>query len=524
MRLRRRFGASRRNRISRSSRLTVLLTTYNHERFVEQALQSVVDQTTTFQFEVVVLEDCSTDNTRAIVQAFAADHRDVVRLALAESNENSNRLFAEQWAACGSEYVAMLDGDDYWTSPDKLQRQVELLDSAPDLAFCFHDVRIVSDGDEASAEAEDRLFVNMNPSAITAETLWSRCFVPGSSPVLRRALIPELPAWWVSGSDAGGAPHGDWALMLLFAQHGGIGYIDEPLGVYRIHGGGVWSSRSPEQQRQDIVNVLQSMLVAFPERESLIRPQLENHQAELEVERRRSLRHAAVVEAGRSSDRVEWIEAILARHVPPRSSVAWLDFAAQPVGLSRELVSVPAAGLDSWELLARGPEGTSSVAWLAPGFAYEFRLVSEGKADSPLASVTVVAELARGNQNGDSAAEASPRKGAFVAANPNPAQLKGTHGLSEISWSTGNASSADLMVASYPLDKGLAEDSAAAIRSVERLRAAGGEFLLVPAASLWWLDAYPELARHLNDHFECLADDSRAGKLYDLGTSLAASG
>src|SRR3954468_19563021 len=115
--------------------LTVLMTTYDHEEFVEQALQSVVEQKTQFPFRLVVIEDCSNDRTRRVVESFASEHPGVVRLAANETNENSNRRFAAEWAACGSPYVALLDGDDYWTAEDKLQRQVALLESRPECSF-----------------------------------------------------------------------------------------------------------------------------------------------------------------------------------------------------------------------------------------------------------------------------------------------------------------------------------------------------------------------------------------------------
>jgi len=88
----------------------------------------------------------------------------------------------------------------------------------------------------------------------------------------------------------------------------------------------------------------------------------------------------------------------------------------------------------------------------------------------------------------------------------------GTHAVTEVSWSTGHRSSADVIVAAYPLDAGLPDRGEAILAEVERL---GLDFLLVPAVSLWWLDLYPELARRL-DNFVCLADDRRAGRLYDL--------
>jgi hypothetical protein len=496
-------------------KVTVLLTTYNHERFVEQALRSVLDQVTTFPFEVVVIEDCSTDGTRELVRAYAARHPEVVRLALTRTNENSNRMFAEQWATRGSEYVAMLDGDDYWTSPDKLERQVALLSSRPECSFCFHDALMVS---ESPRGPQPRRFVGDDARSDLAEVIWTRCVIPGSSPVLRRGLLPRLPVWWVSGTDAGNSPHGDWALFLLFAELGAIAYIDEVLGVYRVHAGGLWSSRRPEEQRQDIIDVLESLLEVFPEREPVIQSALDGHRALQEKERRRRLRSDALARVKMGGKQLAAIESALAGYVPAESKVVWVDPAMQPTRLSRPLLSLPAAAATSWQLFARGGTGSRAAPWIAPGHAYEFRLLSNGDQKRVLALATVVADTAGSTTVHDEAGAVSelPTAGAFLVAKPNPAPVIDTHARTEVSWSTGDGSSGDVVVASHPLEQGLPEDGAAAIAELERLRASGGDFLLMPPHANWWLDLYPELDQRLTKHYRLLVNDSQVGRLYDL--------
>src|SRR5437762_2491810 len=118
--------------------VSVLLTTYNHEKYIAQALDSVLMQETNFDFELVILEDCSTDSTRDIVLAYQKKHPRKIRLRLAKRNVHSNKPFAEEFQAAPSPYIAMLDGDDYWSSPAKLQKQVEFLKVHPDYMLCFH--------------------------------------------------------------------------------------------------------------------------------------------------------------------------------------------------------------------------------------------------------------------------------------------------------------------------------------------------------------------------------------------------
>ena len=133
-------------------KVTVLLTTYNHEKYIAQALDTVLMQETDFDYEVVVLEDCSTDRTRDILLSYQKQHPGKIRLRLAERNESTNsRSFAEEFQASSSPYIATLDGDDYWTSSKKMQKQVEFLAAHPECTLCFHNaLRIYEGGNRAS--------------------------------------------------------------------------------------------------------------------------------------------------------------------------------------------------------------------------------------------------------------------------------------------------------------------------------------------------------------------------------------
>jgi glycosyltransferase involved in cell wall biosynthesis len=126
----------------------VLVVTYNHERFVERAVRSVLSQKADFECEVIVCEDLSTDGTRAILNRLDADFRGRLRLLFWERNLGPARNFCCPYAECRGEYVAYLDGDDYWIDPAKLRKQVALLDADPGCALCYHPTRYVSVDEE----------------------------------------------------------------------------------------------------------------------------------------------------------------------------------------------------------------------------------------------------------------------------------------------------------------------------------------------------------------------------------------
>ncbi|MCR5356780.1 MAG: glycosyltransferase, partial [Lachnospiraceae bacterium] len=136
-------------------KLSVIFITYNHEKYVEKALRSVCEQETDFAYEVVVGEDCSTDSTREILKRVAAEYPDKVRLLFREKNFGRPTLNVYNTTMeCRGEYLAYLEGDDYWTDKFKLKKQVDFLEEHPEYIACTHDcVMIDENGDEITDEA-----------------------------------------------------------------------------------------------------------------------------------------------------------------------------------------------------------------------------------------------------------------------------------------------------------------------------------------------------------------------------------
>src|SRR5436190_14839819 len=118
-------------------KVSVLLMTYNHERFIGQAIESVLAQETDFPFELVIGEDCSTDGTRRICESFAASDPERVRLLPSPRNLGLLANYMRTWEACRGDFIATVDGDDFWLSPEKLATQVSALESNPRLSMCF---------------------------------------------------------------------------------------------------------------------------------------------------------------------------------------------------------------------------------------------------------------------------------------------------------------------------------------------------------------------------------------------------
>src|SRR5215217_1764661 len=157
-------------------KVSVLLTTYNHEKWISQAIESTLLQKTNFDYEVVIMEDCSTDRTRDIVTSYQRRYPDKIRLVLSEMNKCDNTNWIAAWQTSPSRYVAFLDGDDYWTSPYKLQRQVDFLDTHPDYAICYHNVTVLYEDGSRKLFFHDRSAAKKETS--TLEDLLAGCFIP----------------------------------------------------------------------------------------------------------------------------------------------------------------------------------------------------------------------------------------------------------------------------------------------------------------------------------------------------------
>jgi glycosyltransferase involved in cell wall biosynthesis len=224
-------------------KVTVSLITYNHAPFVAQAIESVLMQQTSFDFELLIGEDGSTDGTRQVVTDYQSRYPGRIRLLLHDrknvvyvNGKPTGRWnFANNLRNSRGEYIALLDGDDYWTSPLKLQKQVDFLEHNRDCALCFHNVRIL---DEADPGRQALHHTNPMRAKYGLEDLLRGNFMHTCSVMFRSRLFGDFPSWFFK------CPMGDWPLHVLNARHGRIGYLDEVMAVYRKHGQGAWSGQS----------------------------------------------------------------------------------------------------------------------------------------------------------------------------------------------------------------------------------------------------------------------------------------
>jgi glycosyltransferase involved in cell wall biosynthesis len=228
-------------------KVSVVMLTYNHEPFIAQAIEGFLMQETHFACELIITEDCSTDQTRAVIRKYWEQHPDRIRVSFNRRNIGASRTNLRGHRLCRGQYVASLDGDDYWVAPDKLQRQADLLDAHPDYAMCFHSARMVwQDGSHEETVFRPRPLKDR----YTLEDLLEYNFIAACSPMYRRGLFDEYPLWYFL------TPVGDWSVHVVHALGGDIGYIDEPMGVYRQHGSAVYSVTGTTERLKVAIEML----------------------------------------------------------------------------------------------------------------------------------------------------------------------------------------------------------------------------------------------------------------------------
>jgi glycosyltransferase involved in cell wall biosynthesis len=219
--------------------VSVLLVTHNQAQYVRRALDSILAQEFDGGLEIVVGEDCSTDQTAAVVLEYAARAPDKFRVFQRPQNIGLAANLAGAWIECRGDYIALLEGDDYWTDPHKLRKQVAALDAQPGWVLCFHRVQVRSDtGGPPFLEPAEEDF----PRETSIDDLLQRNYICNVSVMYRRGVVPEVPTAFRR------LVHQDWPLHVWHARAGTIGYLPDVMGVWRHHPGSMWSSQ-PECRR-----------------------------------------------------------------------------------------------------------------------------------------------------------------------------------------------------------------------------------------------------------------------------------
>lgn len=214
--------------------MAVLTMTYNHEKYLEECIESVAAQKHSFTLEHVIVDDCSNDATRDIIAAKAKKYSHI-RPVLLESRRGHANIIS-LFRSCRSRYAALCDGDDYFSDTAKLQKQYDYLENNPDCSICAHPVQVhfengkMRDFVYPNREQLTEMLASAKDGKHSIENLISCNFIQTNSAVYRWRFAKGLPKWFRADI----CPS-DWYWHLLHAETGRIGFLPDIMAVYRRH-------------------------------------------------------------------------------------------------------------------------------------------------------------------------------------------------------------------------------------------------------------------------------------------------
>jgi glycosyltransferase involved in cell wall biosynthesis len=234
--------------------LSICCITYNHENYISQAIEGFLAQKTSFNFEIIIHDDASTDATASIVKKYEQEHPNLIKAIYQTENQYSKGI--KPWPnfvfpIARGKYIALCEGDDYWTDPYKLQKQVDFLEHNKDYSICFHDVKINKHGELINDDITRDV-----PESTSIIELAKGNYMHTPSVVFKRNW-QELPSWFAL------CPAGDYPLHMINAQFGKIKKLDEVMAVYRIHNSNIWANQDNFRMSQNIHAYLHEMIDNF---------------------------------------------------------------------------------------------------------------------------------------------------------------------------------------------------------------------------------------------------------------------
>lgn len=227
--------------------ISTCIISYNQEKYIAEAIESALIQDCSFEHEIIICDDCSTDNTSKIISHYAEKYPNKVKAFFLERNIGMLKNWQRALSLCKGKYIALLEGDDFWIDKHKLQKQYEILENKHSFAFTFTNAHIKY---ENQAEGFSNYVVLKNTEYTTVDLL-SYNFIPTCSVLMRNNISTDFfhPAYFKS-------PFADWIIHILNSNLGSIYFLNEFTCTYRVHGAGVWSGINEEKR---LINQLKAI-------------------------------------------------------------------------------------------------------------------------------------------------------------------------------------------------------------------------------------------------------------------------
>ena len=228
-------------RIVDRKKISVIITSYNHARYINQCAESILEQKGNFNLEIILGDDCSTDNTNELLQVYSELYPGIVKIFPKRENMGVTKNLKRCLEACTGEYIAICEGDDYWTDEYKLQKQMQLLEEHKDYSMCFSAYMIFYEDENKFSPFSDQ--TSLGKDVITTEDLILINSIGNFSCCMYRTdAVKKLP------KDIYDVFTVDWMFNMACGEVGKIGFIKDTMSVYRKHSKGVWTGKSDAEQ------------------------------------------------------------------------------------------------------------------------------------------------------------------------------------------------------------------------------------------------------------------------------------
>ncbi len=214
----------------KNPKVSICLITYNHGHYIRQCLDSILAQQTTFEFEIVIGEDCSTDHTGKIVTEYAEKFPHKIKAFVRDKNITAKLNYLHTFFTCKGEYIVCIEGDDYFSDNQKLQIQADFLDQHQQYSACFHNALMLFE-DQSNREnyfinpPDQKSIIHTADFLVEKET-W---FMATASVMMRKKIVQTLPNWFLK------CKSGDIPLYVILTEAAPIAYINRVMSVYRRH-------------------------------------------------------------------------------------------------------------------------------------------------------------------------------------------------------------------------------------------------------------------------------------------------
>jgi glycosyltransferase involved in cell wall biosynthesis len=237
------------NRRIEHLKLSILIVTYNHERYISKALDSIYNQIFDCSVEVIIADDASSDRTLGIIKEYESkESRFRFKYLDSTKNLGITKNYQRGFAACSGEYVAVLEGDDYWISPFKLQRQIDFLNIHYESDLCAVNYFIF---EENSLLFYARSNIGNGHTLFGARDIIADNIVSNFSTfMMRKSALDELPQKLFEIHSY------DWIVSICLARTSLIGFLQEPMSVYRNHSNGTWTAKSSIEKLKEQMAVI----------------------------------------------------------------------------------------------------------------------------------------------------------------------------------------------------------------------------------------------------------------------------